>query len=223
QFAMAIFVLVGLFVVRHQVTFLASKDIGYDKENLLYLSLRTWDGKGQIFKNELSKHPHIVSSSLAGWDMVQGETSMIKTIDHPRREGEKLELNVIHADFDFARTLGFQLEGGRHLDPARGNDAHKIFSGATTDEKTGLPLSAILPASTAKTLGVEELDKAIPKLGYAPVGIIKDFHYQSLHHTLSPTLIVGVSNTDYAYMFIRTAPGMQIQAQQSIMEAWREI
>ncbi len=223
QFAMAIFVLVGLFVVRHQVTFLSKKDIGYDKENLLHLGLRKWDGKSEIFKNELLKHPHIVSAGLAGWDLVRGQTSMVKTIDHPQREGEKLEINVIHADFDFVHTLGFQLKEGRHLDPARGNDAHQLFSNESTDEKTGLPLSTLLPESTANMMGVEELDATIPKLGYAPVGILKDFHYQSLHHSLSPTMILGMSDVDYAYMFIRTAPGAQKQAQESIMEVWKEI
>ncbi len=224
QFAMAIVVLVALLVVRHQINYLAGKDIGYEKEHLLHIGLRSWEGKGETFKNELKKLPGIEAASIAGWDLVKGSTSMISTVDHPLKEGEKIDIHYINADFDFAQTLGFELQTGRYLDVAYGMDVYDMSALWNVDSQTAEfkgHVSSLITASTATMLGVKETGGTIPKTGFSAVGILKDFHRESLHHALGPVLILGEHNPNYAYMFIRTTPGMEQQAQQSLVELWR--
>src|SRR5690606_34346610 len=83
QFAIAIFTLLGLLIVHEQKMFLDRKDIGYDRENLLHIGLRSWEGKGATFKTELAKMPGIESASIANWDIVKGKTAMSYTMPHP--------------------------------------------------------------------------------------------------------------------------------------------
>src|SRR5690606_36838302 len=109
QFAIAIVVLVAMLVVRHQMNYLTHKPIGYDKENLLHIGLRNWEGKGETFKNELKKLPGIEAASIASWNPVDGSTTFyMSSFDHPLKDNEKIEVHFIVADFDFAQTLDFK-------------------------------------------------------------------------------------------------------------------
>ncbi|SEL53174.1 FtsX-like permease family protein [Parapedobacter koreensis] len=226
QFTISIVVLVALLVVRQQVDYLTHKDIGYNKESLLHIGLRNWEGKGETFKTELTKQPGIEAASIAGWNLVNGSTGMSGTIDHPLKEGEKIDINYIIADFDFAQTLGFELQEGRLLDAAYGTDAYDLYATMGMDKEEGEQYkntrSSLVTASTARMLGIKETGVPIPKLGYSAVGILKDFHHESLHHSLGPVFILGQQNPNYAYLFIRTTPGMEQQAQQSLVKLWKE-
>ena len=228
QFAIAIAVLVALLVVRHQINYLANKPLGYDKENLLHIGLRNWESKGETFKTELKKLPGIEAVSIAGWNLVDGSaTFRTHPVDHPLKNGEKIELQFIIADFDFPQTLGFKLQEGRYLNAAYGTDAFDLLASWRMDSLENSQYirsrSALITASTAKMFGVQELGVSIPKWGYSPVGILEDFHRESLHHALGPTIILGNPNPDYSRMFIRTTPGMARQAQESLVTLWREI
>lgn len=227
QFSIAISVLVALLVVRHQINYLVNKPIGYDKENLLHIGLRTWEGKGETFANELKKLPGIEAASIAGWSPVDGATTFYRpSFDHPFKDNEKIEIQFIVADFDFAKTLGFKLQHGRYLDATHGTD---VFNLQSTWEMDSLEQSryidsrsALVTVSTAKLLGIEEMGRSVPKLGYRPVGVLADFHRESLHHAMGPIFILGDPNPDYARMFIRTTPGMEQRAQQSLVKLWKE-
>src|SRR5690606_39185844 len=190
QFVIAIVVLVALLVVNHQLEYLDRKHLGYNKEDLLYISRQSWDGKGEAFKTELKKIPGVEAVSIAGWEPQLGGTSMRTNFDHPLNEGEKLTANLILADFDFPQTLGMQLQQGRFLDPAYGNDAFSMDSTWRMDkaayEAYRDTRSILTTVSTAKMLDIDALGTPVRNVGYRPVGIVADFHHESLHHALGP-------------------------------------
>ncbi len=215
QFAISIVVLAALWTVRHQLHFLDSKDIGYEKDNLLHIDRRSWDGKGQTFKSELKKLPGISAVSIADWDPADGRTSFLNNdLEHPLQEGRKMSAYFIEADFDFAQTMGFGLHAGRYLDAVRGTDVYNTQNYHNSR-------SALVTASTATLLGISELGIPVPKLGFPVAGILKDFHRESLHHSLGPVFILGKNDPDYADMFIRILPGMEMQARESLEQLWK--
>lgn len=227
QFSMAIFTLIGLLVVQEQMMFLARKDIGYNKENLLHIGIRSWEGRGTTLKTELAKMPGIESASIANWDIVKGTTAMNYTMPHPLKEGEKIKLEHIFSDFDFISTLGFDIQQGRDFDISRSNDHYDQNAQWTMDKNTYNAYinsrSTIILASTARALGIRRTGNTIPNIGYSPVGIVKDFHLESLHRPLTPTLILASPSLEYAHMFIRTTPGKTLEAQQSLSSVWKDI
>ena len=228
QFGIAIVVLVALLVVRYQLDYIASKPIGYQKEDLLHISLRTWEAKGETFKNELKKLPGIEVVSIAQWNPVDGGTTFYNpAFDHPLKAGEKIEIHTIVGDFDFAQTMGFELQQGRFLNAAYGTDAYDAeapFRGeldsAAMQYLNSRP--ALITASTAAILGIHNLGATVGALAHPPVGIIADFHRESLHHALGPLFLLADPKIDYGRMFIRTTPGMEQQAQQSLATLWKE-
>ncbi len=226
QFAISVIALVALGVVRSQLRYLDSKDIGYQKDNLLHIDRHSWEGKGQTFKTELKKMPGISAGSIAGWNPADGRTSSFNFgVEDPFQEGRKISAYFIEADFDFVQTMGFELLDGRDLDATRGTDVYNSGSVSEMNKKElenyQNSRSSLVTASTAKQLGISELGVPVPKLGFPAVGILKDFHRESLHHALGPVFILGKDNPDYAGMFIRTLSGMEKQAQESLVQLWK--
>ncbi|WP_079717898.1 FtsX-like permease family protein [Parapedobacter luteus] len=230
QFAIAVVVLIALLVVTNQVNYLANKPIGYNKENLLHISMRNWDNKGETFKTELKKLPGIEAVSFAGWNPANGNATItLQQLDHPFKDGEKIDIQFLVADFDFAETIGLELQSGRYLDAAFGADVYDVWAPIKKNmdrAETSTYMnsrSSIITATTAKMFGVQETGALIPKIGFPPVGIVKDFHRESLHHALGPLFIVGRDSSEHSLqMFIRTTPGMERQAQESLVTLYRD-
>src|SRR5690606_6170293 len=144
------------------------KDIGYDRENLLHIGLRSWEGKGATFKTELAKMPGIESASIANWDIVEGKTAMSYTMPHPLKEGEEINVERIFAAIAFIGTLGFVMQRSQDSDISRNNDHYHQNAQWTMDRETSTAYissrSTIIPASTAKALGIHGAGIAMPKL-----------------------------------------------------------
>lgn len=224
QFVIAVIVLVSLLVVWNQNQYLSNKDIGYNKDNLLHVGLRNWERKGEVFKQELQKLPGIESVSIASWNPIDGGGSFYASLDHPLREGEKIEVHYMISDFDFVHTLEFDILEGRALDQNYASDHYDMNKGFTTKEEFSAYMStraALITKSTADILGVSGTGSDQKAQNFPVVGILKDFHRESLHKALGPVILLAEQNPDYAYLFVRTTPGMEQQAQESLVQAWK--
>lgn len=228
QFTLAIVVMVALLVVSHQLNYLGEKDLGYDRDNLLYTSRNAWQGKSEAFKTEIRKIAGVEAVSIAGWDPAYGTSGMSNMFDHPLKEGEKLKANFILADFDFPQTIGLKLQKGRFLDSKYGNDSYSRESIWSMDkvvyEDYRDSRSIITTNSTAEMLGIDSLGKVIRNVGYLPVGIIADFHNESLHHTLGPVFILAQQDLGQGAdpMFIRITSNSEKETLSAITTLWKQ-
>ncbi|MFT4154178.1 FtsX-like permease family protein [Parafilimonas sp.] len=227
QFVITISVLAALIITNRQMNYINKKDIGYQKDNLLYIGLHTWEGKAKVLKNELLKIKGVNSVSFAGWYPESGVTTMYSMLDNPLNKEEKVQLSEIVADFDFPKTIGLQVQAGRLLQPGYGTDHYDQDSAMKMDKdayiayKNNLPV--LVTASTARQLGVKRLDATIKDIGFKPVGILKDFHRESLFQPLSPTMIFADDNIDYSNLFIRINPEANPGIVQDIHNAWKKV
>lgn len=222
QFTIAIVVLVALLVVNKQLEFLNEKDLGYNKEDLLYISRQVWDGKEEAFKTELKKISGVEAVSISEWNPQLGIGTMKSSFDHPLKEGEKLTADFIIADFDFPQTIGMKIQKGRFLDPQYGNDSYSIDStmrmAKEVYEAYRDSRSVITTNSTAKMLGIDSLGNIIRNVGFRTVGIVADFHNKSLHQALEPVFILAQKETETGSMFIRIKPGSEKETIPAISE-----
>lgn len=227
QFIITISILVALIITNRQMNYINKKDIGYQKDNLLYIGLHSWEGKGKVLKNELLKINGVSSVSFAGWYPESGSTTMTSMLDNPLNKEEKLQLNEIVADFDFAKTIGLQIQEGRLLQPDYGTDRYDQDSVMKMKKEEYIAYknnqSVLVTASTAKQLGVNQINATIQGVGYKPVGILKDFHRESLFQTLSPTMILADDDINYSNLFIRINPENGQGIIQKIHSAWQKV
>jgi putative ABC transport system permease protein len=179
QFSIAIFMIIGSIVVSRQVWFLNDRDMGFQKENLLFLELQDEEFRSKVtaFKQEILSDPAIISASNASG--IPGRMNWIQSM-RVEQESEMTEQALLLAlvDYDFVETMGLEIIQGRNFDKNMGTDALE---------------AVIINETAAYELGwiKDPIGKKI-HFGYnregtggrmlKVIGMVKDFNFKSLHN-----------------------------------------
>ena len=208
QFSISIFLFVGTFIIRGQMAFIHNRNLGFDKEHVVVIRTPQPLGAQSIpFKQALLGHPDILS--------VSGSTTLpgmgLNNIGF-RAEGEEkgITLNLIMGDFDLLETLQFKMQEGRFFSRAFPTDSSAI----------------VINEATAKLLGWDNpIGKHLDPYGteLTVIGVVKDFHYESLQNTLEPgaiLLLPGVFNWSERYISVRIRPENPAETLGQIRSTW---
>ncbi|MDR3712807.1 MAG: ABC transporter permease [Puia sp.] len=206
QFSISIVVLLAMIVVQQQVRFMEKADIGYDKKSLLSIGFNDWGKKGQDVKNELLQIPGVKLCSISSFVPPRAAGTFSTQIEDPSHPGTKITEWIMIGDVDLAATLGLHLVSGRVFDPSLASDVPPVD---TTDGYKFSNQTALVTESTAKIMGIRSLNEKKKDLLATPVGIVKDFHNESLRDPLAPTLIMAERAPEYGGMLIRVEPGRE--------------
>ena len=114
QFMLSIILIIGTIVVRRQVDYIQHTNLGYDRENLLYVPLEgDLTGKYELFKNQAIQMPGIKAITR----MSDAPTEIVNGTSGVDWEGKdpNADINFSHAavGFDFIKTLHVQMTEGR--------------------------------------------------------------------------------------------------------------
>jgi len=196
QFSLSIFLIIAMLVIGNQVNYIQHKDLGMAKENVLYIPL---EGKlysqSETFRQEISGLPTVVkASSVATLPM-----NIQSTSGDLSWEGKDPTLQTAvtasWVSYDFTETMDIKLLAGRDF-----SSSHPPDSGAYLINETA-----------AKYMGLDK-DNPVGKEisfwnGKQPIiGVMKDFHMQSLHAPIKP-LILCFDPENSGYMMVRTKAG----------------
>jgi len=187
QFSIAIFLLATTFIVLKQMNYIQHKNLGYNRSHVLVLPVDSkTHGVYEQLKNAFKANPNVLSVTGSYEDPTSiGWGDGIHADDGT---GPKdLSLNATPVDLDYLKTMGMTLMAGRDFVPAD-------FAAENTTESGS-------PYQTAYMLN----EKAVKDLGWTPenaigqivskgipgpvIGVIKDFHFESLHASIGPLLI----------------------------------
>jgi putative ABC transport system permease protein len=89
-------------------------------------------------------------------------------------------------------------------------------------EKMQMNQNSLMTASAAKMLRVKQLDVHAKDTQSVPVGVVGDFHNESLYEPLKPTLILAQKAPEYAGMLIRIEPGTEMQVGAGVRKLWKQ-
>jgi putative ABC transport system permease protein len=178
QFSVAITLLVGMFVVHRQVKYIQEQKLTAAGERILLIH-KTDDLGNEIrsFKWEILKHPGVLVASNS--DRIVGGSIGDGIYSVPERpDAEKRVIHHIFTDADFGSVYNLELTDGA------------FFPGDFAPDRRGL----VLNESTKRLLDMENpIGRLLKPDGrevlYPIVGVVKDFHYRSLHHTIAPLII----------------------------------
>ncbi len=116
--------IIGAVVISGQIHYLKNKDLGFDKENLVFMEIQdpVFGSKVEAFKNELLPNLYIQSASNSTG--IPGKINWIETM-RIEQEGKMEEMAILSAavDYDFVDVLGFEIIKGRNFDKSMGMDA----------------------------------------------------------------------------------------------------
>ena len=185
QFVIAIALIVAIITVNKQIKFIEVKDLGFQKENLIYFPLKNDKNKNEVLYNKLVEHTSIQNFSVT--DGLPG-MQLSRTGADLSFKGEKkiVKYMTINSDYHYLSTMGMKMAQGRNF---REGDKDVI----------------IINESFAKTFGIDNLNDQIMLDNRLVIGIVKDFQIESLHKKTEPLVIRLAPNTNYGVVRISSA------------------
>ncbi|MCW3119231.1 MAG: FtsX-like permease family protein, partial [Chitinophagaceae bacterium] len=192
QFTLSIILITGMIVIYRQMDYIQTKNLGYDRENLLYIPIEgELVKKYDLFKEEAAKMPAIltISKMRNSPTIIEHHTGSISW------PGKDPNLMVSFADgvvgYDFVKTMKLQLKDGRDFSKEFGADS----------------ASYILNETAANRIGYKNPVGQTVIWGNHPgkiIGVLKDFHFSSMHQAIDPLIIRLDENWSWGTVLVRT-------------------
>jgi putative ABC transport system permease protein len=196
QFTISITLFTGTMVIYNQLKFIQNKDLGYDKQDVVIVE-KTDDIGVSInsFKEDLKQYPQIISvsnsNSLIGHNFGGG----VRPIQGEPAENA-LMYNQFATDDSYAETYGLEMAKGRFFSYDRPADS----------------ICAVINETAARALGFDDpIGRAFVNMDpenqflIPIVGVVKDFHLQSLHWEIRPMLLLPFRDGFGRYTAVKIA------------------
>ena len=196
QFMLCMAMITGTLVVYLQLDYIQNKNLGLDKENIVYMPM---DGEtmqqSEALKAELANFSGIKEVSSSGSNFIE----MGGTTSDPVWEGRVADdgvkwFSILDVDFELLEML--------NIDVMEGRSFSKEFATDT--------LNYMVNEEAVKLMGVEEpIGKSMSfwgEEGGKIVGVVKNFHFSSLHNPITPMIMRCRPSSTWLF-YVKTRPG----------------
>lgn len=211
QFTLSVILITATIVISRQMTYVQSANLGYDRENLIYLPMNgELIPKYGTFKDRILGMPGIQSVTRVSNTptIIENGTGGIQWVG--KDPNVNIEFTQISVGYDFVKTMKLKVLAGR--------DYSKSFA---TDS-----VGYIINETALKRIGYKDpIGQPITQWGKPGkiIGLIKDFHFNSMHEQIRPLIIRFGEQENYGSLLIRTEPGKTKQALASLETLCRQI
>lgn len=193
QFTISTVMIFGTIVLLLQVRFINNANLGFDKELMLVVDVNVDKARSNFewVKTEMAKEPAVQHVSVTS--RVPGEWKKFSRVKAKREgdAGEYREAYAIGADKDFLDTYDIQLLEGRNFQNE--NDTLSIIVNETAAKILGVTdkigATVDIPVFAHNSYFAPMYDDANASFKPRLVGIVKDFHFQSLRDKIQPMII----------------------------------
>ena len=189
QFTLASFLIIATITISSQFNFLTTEKLGYDDSNLVLVNKSGLTrGEARLLKTELMKSPNIrgVAAKDEGYSF------------NPAKINSGLEIGAANVTIDvsYLPLLKIPIVKGRNFSSAFPSDSsHSVIVNETFVKKAGWED----PIGQQISFG----DNA----KYAVIGVVKDYHFQSLSQEIVPEMFSMKAQNDYGMAYIKIKPG----------------
>jgi putative ABC transport system permease protein len=177
QFTISIVLIIGTIIVYRQLDYMKNKNLGFDKENLIYLKADDFGGKYESIRNELMEHPEIINVSASGDMPLNIGTNTVAEWEGKRPDEKYISFPTLYVTEDFAGTFKLAMAEGRFFSKEFTTDR---INGVVVNEAAVRAMGMKNPVG--KKIGKNENERVI-------IGVVKDFHFRSLRTEVEPLLL----------------------------------
>lgn len=176
QFSLSITFVVTTIIVYNQLQFILTKDVGLVKENVLYHDLNSIMGEKEAYRNELMQIPEVVEVTCANFNPLNIRNSTASVSWSGKPEETDIFFHVIQTDQHVIETFGIELIEGRGFSNKYDTAAREVI---INEEAVNTMLLNEPLGSRIEVWGMK----------VEVIGIVKDFHHQSLNKGIEPIVI----------------------------------
>jgi putative ABC transport system permease protein len=209
QFCASMVLIVGTLIVSDQLAFMQNTALGFQKERVVVIhGVGAMGTQYRQFVSRLRSYPRIVSASAA--QSMPGSLFDSMTFE-PEQPSNYQQSSLTYTMIDecYVKVLGLKLVAGRNF---------------STDFSTD-SIGYLINQSAAAAIGWDHplgkhLGYGVGKPG-AVVGVVEDFHIESLHHAIKPVVFPFIRWAP-AYVAVRILPDDVKGSLRGIQDLWKE-
>ncbi|HEX8332210.1 MAG TPA: ABC transporter permease [Segetibacter sp.] len=217
QFVISLFLITSTIVILKQLGYIRSKDLGYNKEQLLVLPLDSkMSSNYDELKQAIANNPNVVSVAAA-----YETPTHIDWGDGLRKAGEDkgITVSAFPVDEDIVKTLDLKIIAGSDYTQA------DVQAFDTSNGGKNLKYTYMLNESAVKAMGwtpEEAIGKAVSKGRDGIVkAVVKDFHFRSFHEEISP-LVIFLDKRMTQVMFVKIAEENVKSTIDQLQSVWKQ-
>lgn len=200
QFFTSIVLIIGTVVIYKQLNYIQTTSLGFNKDQVLIINgVGTLNNEKSVaFKNEVLKIPGVTIGTLSSYLPVASSRSDNTYSKESVMDAKNaLSMQTWVVDYDYVKTMGMQIIKGRNFSKDFGTDSSGIILNEAAvkvlgyDDPIGKKVYSIIPDSSNNPYSVKT---------YTIVGVVKDFHYESLRQNIYPlSLQLGQSTGNISF------------------------
>ena len=220
QYVISITLIISTFVIFYQLHHVKNRDLGFNIEQIVVFSLRGQvNQKQDVFKNEILRLPGVAGAAGSSTVPSRGRSETMFSFEGI--DQKKQVFPIMEIDADYLETMGMELTAGRNFSADHPSDNKTMILNENLVQHLGWdePLGKIV--SMTDLADVNNPEKGFIEVPYTVIGVVKDFHFESLHENIRGHLmkLSGELNR----ISVKLRPGSIAGTLQSIKNIWQEM
>jgi len=215
QFVLSIVLIIGTIIISRQVRYIQTKNLGFDRENLIYIHFPYPEGLAygyKVFKQELLNAPGIKAVDFSGQAPLH-IADMMYDLNWEGKDPNSKEIVISNLiGYDYLKLMNIQISQGRGFSRDFPSDSNGVLMNESALKMTGFrnPIGKQITLSDGQKRTI--------------VGVVKDFHFKSLHDPIEPLLLfLARENPEWGYLFVKSNHGETQKAFASIERLYRQM
>ena len=214
QFATSIVLIIATMVTTQQLGFLNNINLGFDKDKIVTLTYYNELGDNyDAFYNEATKSATIKnvtrSSRIPTGRLL--DSSGASLVQDGQLIPASITLKMVSTDYEFFDTYGISFASGRDF-------SRKV--------KTDDSLAYVINEASVKALGWKSNEVIGKEFQYGGVtgkiiGVVSDFHFESLHQRIVPMIFLPVKQSFYNYLTVKIAGSNFQDGIEHLQKVWK--
>jgi len=209
QFALSVILIVSVLVIYKQIDFVQSKNLGYKKDNLIQLPI---EGKVETsletFLTEVKRIPGVSNASSLGHDLIGRNNNTSGLEWEGKNPQDEILFENVRVNYDMLETLGVEFVAGRPFSREHSTDTAKIIFNE----------AAIRVMNLTDPIG--KVIKLWDQYDLEIIGVVKDFHFQSLHDVVNP-LFFALDQRNTWNVMIRLEGGKEKETLEALTDFYK--
>lgn len=205
QFIITLFMLAGTGVIYDQMNYLRNKDLGFNKDHILTYEIGNEEDQAKypILRKKLLENPKIINVGTSSSTPGQGYGKNLFNIENSTGQMEQKGIDAFNVDIDYFPTLGVEMVTGRGFSNEISTDSTEaVLVNESMVKRMGWtdPIGKKVQFGTEDTLSIHRV-----------IGVVKDFHQQSLYEPISALMFVPGINSHRNHVRINPSSPQEVQ------------
>ncbi|TLV02831.1 ABC transporter permease [Dyadobacter luticola] len=219
QFSISMVMLICTWIVYQQLRYMQTKDMGYDRDQVLTIDYQDQQphDKYNAFRKALLDNPNIQSVATASSPVSNIGGRVIFNVESSTGMKE-MAFKPTVIDHDYINTMGMKIVKGRNFsEDSPADTANSVL----VNEAAVKRMNWKDPIGKKVMLGTVPADGKNPPPTAQVVGVVRDFHQQSLYNPIEPLIMIYRRSSGVMHIKVKTKNTKETLAY--IGQKWQEI